>query len=135
MTSKQIKQTALKLFPIRDKLNKKATGRYDPNMPRRKAYIQGATEALDDLWKPADSDDLPESDREVIALEGVKDPTAPDCYCSYRVVFAHRVREDAEVPANIDDEPMTLHPIGYGEARWNSPDVLWWLDLDIPKVE
>lgn len=49
MTEEQIKQKALEVFPIREKLNKKGTGSYDPNMPRRKAYIQGATDVLQSL--------------------------------------------------------------------------------------
>ena len=36
---------ALKAYPEKDALNKKATGHYDPNYPRRKAYQQGYEQA------------------------------------------------------------------------------------------
>ena len=34
-------EAALKAYPEKDCLNKKGTGRYDSNYPRRKAYIEG----------------------------------------------------------------------------------------------
>ncbi len=39
--SKRAEELALKAYPEKDALNKKATGHYDPNYPRRKAYQQG----------------------------------------------------------------------------------------------
>ena len=68
MTKEQIEQLALHHFPVRHKHNKKGTGEYDPNYPRRKAYILGASETLQGLWKDAQGDDLPDIDREVIVL-------------------------------------------------------------------
>lgn len=36
---------ALELYPERKRQNKKGTGEYDANLPRRKAYIKGWTDA------------------------------------------------------------------------------------------
>ena len=41
-----IKQIALAKYPVHIKLNKKGTGEYDANKPRRDAYIQGMNDAL-----------------------------------------------------------------------------------------
>ena len=49
MTTEQVEQKALNLYPVRKKLNKKDTGSYDPNLPRRKAFIQGAMYVLETL--------------------------------------------------------------------------------------
>ena len=63
MTKEQIEQKALELFPVKHKENKKGTGEYDSNLPRRKAYIQGAIEALQGVWKDGQGDELPEMDK------------------------------------------------------------------------
>lgn len=47
--SKRAEEAALKAYPEKDALNKKATGHYDPNYPRRKAYQQGYEQAEKDL--------------------------------------------------------------------------------------
>lgn len=47
--SKRAVEAALKAYPEKDALNKKATGHYDPNYPRRKAYQQGYEQAEKDL--------------------------------------------------------------------------------------
>ena len=47
--SKRAEEAALKSYPEKDALNKKATGHYDANYPRRKAYQQGYEQAAIDL--------------------------------------------------------------------------------------
>ena len=47
--SKRAEQEALKAYPEKDALNKKATGHYDTNYPRRKAYQQGYEQAEKEL--------------------------------------------------------------------------------------
>lgn len=42
MTQEDINEESLKRFPIRHKENKKGTGEYDSNLPRRKAFVEGA---------------------------------------------------------------------------------------------
>lgn len=39
----------MKAYPQKDALNKKATGHYDANYPRRKAYQQGYEQAEKDI--------------------------------------------------------------------------------------
>ena len=91
------------------------------------AYFAGSENTRKNLWHPADGDDLPEIDREVIAL--VKE------FGHHKVVFAHRVDENAEVHTSVDGKPLVLHPMKYDKGGWNQPDVKWWLDLDLPKME
>ena len=86
-----------------------------------------AVKLLDSLWKDANSDVLPEIDKDVIALEGLDKGT------NYRVVFAHRVDPDRVIRTTIDNKPLELHPSRYGEAGWNLPNIKYWLDLELPK--
>lgn len=39
---------ALEKYPVKHKFNKKATGEFDSNLPRRKAYIEGYHQAIED---------------------------------------------------------------------------------------
>lgn len=45
MIREEIQNSALELFPVREKENKKGVGTYDPNFPRRKAFCDGASVA------------------------------------------------------------------------------------------
>lgn len=49
LSDEKIEARALELFPVREKENKKATGTYDSNLQRRKAYIQGCKDFRDEL--------------------------------------------------------------------------------------
>ena len=49
ITQEQIEQKAFSLYPVRTKKNKQKTGKYDSNLPRRKAYIEGALYILNEL--------------------------------------------------------------------------------------
>ena len=89
-----------------------------------KGVEQGKKEILNNLWKPADGDDLPEIDREVIAL--LEDG---------KVVFAHRPPEYWDGKNIITNEVTRYEPKRYDKGGWNQPDVKWWLDLDLPKME
>ena len=84
-----------------------------------------------ELWKPADGNDLPEYEREVIALYQ-PGPLKLE-KTEYCVSFAHRPN-----PKGWDGKSiltgMVEHytPKTYGKGGWNIPDVKWWLDLDFP---
>ena len=123
MTKEQIEQLALHHFPVRHKHNKKGTGEYDPNYPRRKAYILGASETLQGLWKDAQGDDLPDIDREVIVLLD-----------NGKVVFAHRPPEFWDGKNIVTGKVTRNYPKTYDKGGWNIPNVAFWLDLDIPKL-
>ena len=88
------------------------------------SFIAGAEWVLNHLCKPADGDDLPEIDREVIAL-----------LSNGKVVYAHRPQEYWD-GKNIATGEVTRHyPIRYDKDGWNQPNVKWWLDLELPKME
>lgn len=79
---------------------------------------------LNNLWKPADDNELLEIDREVVAL--LEDG---------KVVFAHRPPEYWDGKNIITNEVTRYYPKRYGGGGWNQPNVKWWLDLDLPKME
>lgn len=93
------------------------------------AYLRGA-EDMEQLidqsmwWKIADSDDLPEIDREVIALtmEG-------------KIVFAHRPKASWTGKNIITGKVETFYPKRYGKGGWNMPDILFWLDINLPDID
>ena len=85
----------------------------------------GAKWQKEHLWKPADGDDLPEIDREVIALLD-----------NGKVVFAHRPNPEGWDAKSIITEKVERYiPETYDKGGWNIPDVKWWLDCSMPKVE
>lgn len=47
MTTEEIIKESLNRFQIRHKENKKGTGEYDSNLPRRKAFVEGACFVLE----------------------------------------------------------------------------------------
>ena len=88
------------------------------------AFISGAEWILNNLWKPADDNELPEIDREVVAL--LEDG---------KVVFAHRPPEYWDGKNIITNEVTRYYPKRYDKGDWNQPNVKWWLDLELPKME
>jgi hypothetical protein len=77
-------------------------------------------------WKPADGDELPEIDREVIALI--------PAYDGWKVVFAHRPDPVGYWGKSVlSDEYKHFLPETYD--GWNIPNIKWWLDLDLPKTD
>ena len=95
----------------------------------RDAYECGAEEMerlIDNSmwWKSADGNELPDIDREVIALT-----------TGGKVVFAHRPVESWK-GKNLDTgEVTTYYPKRYDAGGWNQPDVKWWLDMQLPKID
>ena len=75
------------------------------------------------FWKSAEGNDLPEIDREVIALV--------TCASGYKVVYAHRVN----LAAYVVLDGKKLYPKPYGKGSWNQEGVKWWLDLELPVSE
>ena len=75
-------------------------------------------------WHKADGDELPDIDREVIALT-----------TDSKVVFAHRPAESWK-GKNLDTgEVTTYYPKRYDAGGWNQPDVKWWLDIQLPEID
>lgn len=74
-------------------------------------------------WKSANGDDLPEIDREVIALLN-----------NGKVVFAHRPYKGKYIGKNLTTGNIeTFENQTYDKGDWNQPDVKWWLDVELPK--
>lgn len=95
----------------------------------RDAYKCGAEDMqrlIDDTdwWKTADGENLPEIDREVIALttEG-------------KIVFAHRPVESYIGKDIFTGKKTKRVPKRFGKGQWNMPDILYWLDIQIPQIE
>ncbi len=86
------------------------------------AYLRGYEDA--GKWKSADGDELPEIDREVIALT-----------TRGKVVFAHRPVESYVGKDIFTGKKTIRRPIRYGKGGWNADDILWWLDVEIPKID
>lgn len=90
-------------------------------------YDKGMADAreqmMKNIWKPADGDDLPEIDREVIALLD-----------NGKVAFAHRPNPEGWDAKSIITEKVEHYtPETYGKGGWNIPDVKYWLDCLMPK--
>jgi hypothetical protein len=85
---------------------------------------------MKNLWKPADSDDLPEYDREVIVLT----QPYPLKDSEFAVHFAHRPD-----PKGWDGKSVTTGkvehytPKTYDKGGWNIPNIVYWLDVKLPK--
>jgi hypothetical protein len=91
---------------------------------------------LDSLWKPADGDDLPEYDREVIVLINYNAQLNihDEEYPTYRVGFGHRPNPDGWDGKNIDTNEVTHYtPKLYDKGGWNAPYIAYWLDVKLPK--
>ena len=73
-------------------------------------------------WKDAQGDDLPEIDREVIAILD-----------NGKVVYAHRPPEFWDGKNIITGEVTRNYPKTYDKGGWNIPNVKYWLDVELPK--
>ena len=74
------------------------------------------------LWKPAEGPDLPIIDREVIALLD-----------NGKVVYAHRPPEYWDGKNIITGKVTRNYPKTYDKGGWNIPDIVYWLDVKLPK--
>lgn len=92
-----------------------------------RGFVAGAEWADSTAWKPADGDNLPEIDKEVIALVEENG--------HYKVVFAHRPPEYWDGRNFLTDEVTRNYTKRYDKGEWNQPNVKWWLDLELPKME
>jgi len=91
----------------------------------------GAKWQKEHLWKPADGEDLPEIDREVIVLV----QEFPDDKDHLRVAFAHRPSRYTKVWNSDLGEKQIVEIERYDKGGWNIPNVKYWLDCSMPKVE
>ena len=73
-------------------------------------------------WKDAQGDDLPEYDREVIAILD-----------NGKVVFAHRPPEYWDGKDIVTGKVTRNYPKTYDKGGWNIPNIKYWLDCSMPK--
>ena len=89
-------------------------------------FREGMLYGRSNVLKPADGDDLPEIDREVIALV--------ENNGHYVACFAHRPD-----PNGWDGKSLTtgkvehFTPKTYDKGGWNSPNIKRWLDVEVPE--
>lgn len=84
----------------------------------------------ENLWKPADGNDLPEYEREVVVFT----QDFPNDAGIMKVAIAHRTDPkgfDGKSLLTVNVEHYT--PMAYGKGGWNIPDVKYWLDVELPK--
>ena len=92
---------------------------------KRQAIKAGAKWQIENLWKSADGEDLPVFDREVIALLN-----------NGKVVYAHRPNPDGWDGKSITTGEVKHYDVQtYDKGGWNIPDVKFWLDCELPKME
>ena len=85
-------------------------------------FLAGAVWQKSHNWKSADGDDLPEIDREVVALLD-----------NGKVVFAHRPPEYWDGKDIVTGKVTRNYPKTYDKGGWNIPNVKYWLDCSMPK--
>ena len=91
------------------------------------AFEDGLIERDKHLWKDAQGDDLPEIDREVIALIDY----AGNGY--YKVVFAHRPDPERRVSTSLlTGKKSYIQAKTYDKGGWNQPHVKFWMDFNLP---
>jgi len=96
----------------------------------RQLIRDGAKWQKENLWKPADGDDLPIFDREVIVLT----QPYPLENSEYAVSFAHRPNPNGWDGKSLSTGKVEHYtPKTYDKGGWNIPDVKWWLDCLMPK--
>ena len=82
------------------------------------------------MWKRADGDDLPQYNREVIVLY------QPHIDDDYHVGFGHRPNPNGYDAKSIKTGIVSHYtPKIYDKGGWNAPNIVWWLDLDLPSSE
>jgi hypothetical protein len=95
-------------------------------------FIAGAQWQKENIWKDAQGDDLPEIDREVIVLAKAL-PEHEDSLL--KVSFAHRPPEYWMGKSISTGEITRYEPKRYDKGGWNQPNVVYWLDVELPKEE
>ena len=102
----------------------------DPNILINSSGLEKIKENLlasakEGLWKDAQGDDLPPIDKEVIVIDK-----------QGKVSFGHRpVESFTGISITNHSEMEEYYPERYDKGGWNFPDIVWWLDLELPNVE
>lgn len=93
-------------------------------------FKAGAKWQKENLWNPADGDDLPEYEREVVVFT----QNYPDDAGIMSVAIGHRPNPDGwDGKSLATGEVEHYTPKTYGKGGWNIPNVVLWLDAKLPK--
>lgn len=85
---------------------------------------------MKNIWKPADGDDLPEIDREVVVFT----QDFPNDAGIMAVAIGHRPNPEGWDGKSLSTGKVEHYtPKTYGKGGWNIPDVKYWLDAPIPE--
>ena len=118
------------LIAIEDKHGKKVISYHEWLAPEQ--ALRAVELGRNNLWKPADGDYLPEIDREVVVFI----QNFPEDAGIMKVAIAHRPNPNGwDGRSILTGEVDHYTPKTYDKGGWNIPDVKWWLDLDLPKME
>ena len=94
------------------------------------SFKAGAKWQKENLWNPADGDDLPEYEREVVVFT----QNYPDDAGIMSVAIGHRPNPDGwDGKSLATGEVEHYTPKTYGKGGWNIPNVVLWLDAKLPK--
>ena len=94
------------------------------------AFKAGAKWQEENLWKPADGDDLPEYEREVVVFT----QNFPDDAGIMSVAIGHRPNPDGWDGKSLSTGKVEHYtPKTYDKGGWNIPDIVYWLDVKLPK--
>lgn len=132
MTNKDIEKASviyqMSTYPIA--IGGDAFGNMVYRMNINPSFISGAEWVLNNLWKPADGEDLPEFEREVVVFT----QNFPDDAGIMRVAIAHRPDPKGWDGKSIVTGKIEHYtPKTYDKGGWNIPDVKYWLDIELPK--
>ena len=95
-------------------------------------FKAGAKWQKEHLWKLTDGGDLPEYEREVVVFT----QNFPDDAGIMKVAIAHRPDPKGWNGKSITTGEIEHYiPKTYDKGGWNIPDVVLWLDLNIPNLE
>lgn len=96
------------------------------------AVMYGAEWQKQHLWKPADGDDLPEYEREVVVFT----QDFPNDAGIMSVAIGHRPNPNGWDGKSIATGKVEHYtPKTYDKGGWNIPDIKWWLDCLLPNMK
>ena len=96
----------------------------------KQGVIDGAKWQKQHLWKPADGDDLPPIDKEVVVFT----QDFPDDAGMMSVAIGHRPNPDGWDGKSLRTGKVEHYmPRCYDKGGWNIPNVVYWLDIELPR--
>ena len=96
-----------------------------------KAFSAGFDACMNNIWKDAQSDDLPPYEREVVVLLDKRNGVELAPYM--RVAIAHRpYPKGFKYKSLVTGKEEAFTAETFGKGGWNQCGVKYWLDAEIP---